>query len=162
VTTTAPIDDHPPSDVRPAERADLLAIHRIETKSFPQPWPYDAFERFLDEPAFLVATTPTGVVGYIVADVVPNHGRAIGHIKDLAVHPDHRQNGYARSLLAHALTALTDQDATTAKLEVRDTNTPAISLYTSFDFQPLRTIPRYYDNGDDAHVMVRDLHTWGR
>jgi len=41
--------------IRPVERADLLAVVRIERTCFSDPWPYDAFERLLEEPAFLVA-----------------------------------------------------------------------------------------------------------
>jgi ribosomal-protein-alanine N-acetyltransferase len=161
VTTTAPSPDDPTTEIRRAERADLLAVSRIEDASFPQPWPYSVFDRFLDEPGFLVATEGDAVVGYVVADVVPNHGRAIGHVKDLAVHPDRRDGGFGRRLLAHALTELADQGATTVKLEVREDNDAAIHLYHTFDFQTLRRVPGYYDNGDDAYVMVRELHDWG-
>lgn len=47
VTTTAPFPEDGDSGIRRAERADLLAIYRIEKASFPQPWPYEAFDRFL-------------------------------------------------------------------------------------------------------------------
>ena len=67
--------------VRRASRADLLDVFRIEKRSFPQPWPYAAFERFLDESGFLVADDDE-VVGYVVADTMPNHGTNIGHVKD--------------------------------------------------------------------------------
>lgn len=161
MTTTAPTPEDPATTIRQAERADLLAIYRIEQASFPQPWDYDVFDRFLDEPGFLVATEAEVVVGYVVADVIPNHGRTFGHVKDLAVHPDRRGRGYGRRLVAHALTALADQDAASVKLEVRDGNTPAVSLYQSFGFQTLRRVPSYYENGDDAYIMVRELHNWG-
>ena len=162
MTTTAPFPGDCGSSVRRAERADLLAIYRIEKASFPQPWPYEVFDRFLDEPGFLVAEADGGVVGYVVADVVPNHGRAFGHVKDLAVHPERRGNGWGRRLLAHALTRLAESDATSVKLEVREGNEPARSLYADFGFQPLRRVHNYYDDGTDAFVMVRELDDWGR
>ena len=56
VTTTAP--DR--VSIRPAERADLLAVLGIERASFPQPWPYQAFQGFLGEPGFLVAVDALG------------------------------------------------------------------------------------------------------
>lgn len=144
--------------IRPAERADLLAVVRIENASFPQPWPHDAFERFLGEPGFLVAVDASErVVGYVVADVTPNYGRALGHVKDVAVHPDHRDRGVGSSLLASALSTLAGQGAASVKLEVRDTNRGAKRLYRSFGFEPLRRVPRYYEDGEDAVVMIRDL-----
>lgn len=162
MTTTAPFSDDGGERVRRAERADLLAIYRIEKASFPQPWPYEVFDRFLDEPGFLVAEADGGVVGFVVADVVPNHGRAFGHVKDLAVHPERRGEGWGRRLLAHALTRLAEGDATTVKLEVREGNEPARNLYGDFGFQTLRRVHNYYDDGTDAFVMVRDLDDWGR
>jgi len=163
--------------VRDAERADLLAVHRIERASFPSPWPMAAFERHLSSPAFLVAVdeaaapdTPqnadrsasetidaASVLGFVVADLVPNHGRPLGHVKDLAVHPDRRGEGVGSTLLGRALAALRAESAHSVKLEVRVGNQGARSLYDRFEFEPLRRVPRYYDDGEDAIIMVRQL-----
>jgi len=144
--------------IRKAERADLLAIVRIENASFPQPWPYDAFETFLGEDAFLVGETPAGqIAGYIVADLTPNYGRDIGHIKDVAVHPDRRGEGLGSALLGRALATLAANGAHSVKLEVRRSNDGAKRLYRRFGFDPLRRVSGYYEDGDDAIIMVREL-----
>jgi ribosomal-protein-alanine N-acetyltransferase len=172
VTTTA--SDGRPGPrvrVREAERADLLAVCHIEQESFPQPWPFSAFERFLGEPGFLVAQVcgpatenprnPSKVgddgrvVGYVVADVVPNHGAGIGHVKDLAVAEACRGERVGTRLLARALRAMADEGAGSVKLEVRRSNDAGRALYEAFDFERRGTVPRYYDNGEDALVMVR-------
>lgn len=148
--------------VREAEGRDLLAVHRIEEVSFPQPWPYSAFERYLDEDGFLVAelddppaSGEPAPVGYVVADTVPNHGAPLGHVKDFAVHPDHRGAGIGSTLMEAALAVLDEAGAGSVKLEVRVTNDDAISLYREFGFEHRRTIPNYYGNGEDALVMFR-------
>ncbi|MDY6819446.1 MAG: ribosomal protein S18-alanine N-acetyltransferase [Halobacteriales archaeon] len=143
--------------IRPAKRADLLAVLGIEQQSFSQPWPYDAFERFLDAEAFLVALDGSGVLGYIVADRIPNHGQPIGHVKDLAVQPDRRGEGIGTQLLDRGLAALATAGVRRVKLEVRVGNHRARSLYTSFGFDIHHRVPRYYDDGEDAAVMVLDL-----
>ena len=143
--------------IRPAERADLLAIVRIENESFPQPWPYDAFERFLGTPGFLVAVEDGAVAGYIVADVSRQFGRQLGHVKDIAVHPDHRDSGIGTALLTRGLAVLTAHGADSVKLEVRRSNDGAKRLYRQFGFEPLRRIPGYYGNDEDAIVMHRKL-----
>lgn len=149
--------------VREAVRADLLAVYRIEKASFPQPWPFSSFERFLDTPGFLVAERPEtgaldgGVVGYIVADTVPSHGNPLGHVKDIAVHPDCRGEGIGKRLLSRALDALGAQNASSVKLEVRESNDPAIRLYRQFGFEHRKRIPGYYEDGEDALVMVRPV-----
>ena len=158
--------------IREVERADLLAVQRIETACFSDPWPFEAFERFLGERAFLVAervprgepggdgTAPGELVGYVVADSTPNFGRDIGHVKDLAVAPDARGEGVGRSLLCAALLRLHAQGAAIVKLEVRTSNEAARSLYADEGFEPLRRVPRYYPDGEDALVLVVDLDQW--
>ena len=154
----------PPAEVtiRPVERADLLAVLRIERECFSDPWPYDAFDRLVDEPAFLVAEREGAVVGYLVADVTPNAGRDIGHVKDLAVHPEFRGRGIGRALLRAGLARLRAAGATVAKLEVREGNDPARSLYAAEGFEPVRRATRYYRDGEDALVLAVDLAEWSR
>ncbi|MFW6017868.1 MAG: ribosomal protein S18-alanine N-acetyltransferase [Halapricum sp.] len=161
MTTTAPTDTADPT-VRQAVRTDLLAVFRIERASFPQPWPYSAFEQFLPAPGFLVAEIGgpdepgrSGIVGYVVADTVPNHGRPLGHVKDLAVHPDRRGEGVGTQLLGQALAVLDELGVSSVKLEVRAGNERAQSLYERFGFRHVRTIPNYYDDGENALVLVR-------
>lgn len=154
MTTTTPRGPADP-EIRPAGRADLLEVFRIEQTSFPQPWPYNAFEGFLDAPGFLVAVNGDGVVGYVVADTIPNHGRPLGHVKDIAVRPDRRGEGVGADLLERALSALVAKGVSRVKLEVRAGNGDAIRLYRGFGFTHHHTVPRYYDDGEDALVMVR-------
>ncbi|WP_418285614.1 ribosomal protein S18-alanine N-acetyltransferase [Halorubrum sp. DTA46] len=146
--------------VRPVGRADLLEVIRIERACFADPWPYDAFERLVDEPGFLVAERDGAVVGYVVADRTPNHGRDIGHVKDLAVHPDARGEGIGRTLLRSSLARLRGLGVAVVRLEVRESNAPARSLYASEGFEPIRRVSRYYRDGEDAIVLIADLAKW--
>ena len=166
MTTTAPGTSPPAETIRTAVRADLLAVFQIEQASFPQPWPYSAFEQFLEAPGFLVAEIGTadsghdhvdrsGIVGYVVADAIPNHGTPLGHVKDLAVHPEFRGEGIGKRLMWRALTVLDSQGVESVKLEVRAGNEPGRSLYEQLGFEHCRTIPNYYDNGEDALVLLR-------
>lgn len=162
-----------PTDVtiRGAEQSDLGSIVDIECDAFDQPWPYTAFERFLDEPGFLVAVesdasrrrtgdAATAVVGYVVGDVTPNFGRDIGHVKDLAVAERARKQGIGRSLLVQSLVTLAVAGAEVVKLEVRESNDPARTLYRDVGFEVARRVPRYYQDGEDALVMVLDVTAW--
>ena len=162
--------------LRPADRADLLGVFRIEKAVFVQPWPYAAFERLLDAPAFLVAegdgdvdgdrldaaVDAGSVEGYVVADVTPNHGRDIGHVKDIAVRPGAQGRGLGRRLLRAALTELAAAGATVVKLEVRETNNRAQALYDGEGFEAARRVPGYYGDGEAALVMRLDLGEWVR
>ncbi len=160
-------EDSEAVEIRAVERADLLSVFRIEKAVFPQPWPFAAFERLLDAPAFLVGerTTPTTdgpgtVVGYIVGDVMPNGGRDIGHVKDLAVRPSEQGQGIGRRLLQAGLARMRAAGAHVVKLEVRESNDAARSLYESVGFEVARRSPRYYDDGEAALVMLIDVVEW--
>ncbi len=146
--------------LRQAQQADLLDVFRIETASFSQPWPFAAFEQFLGEPGFLVAVVDGVIVGYVVSDVTPNYGRDIGHVKDIAVHPEHRGDGLGRHLLTESMATLLVGGASVVKLEVREGNEPALTLYRDVGFQPVRRVPGYYQDGEAALVMVVDAVDW--
>ncbi|WP_049934908.1 ribosomal protein S18-alanine N-acetyltransferase [Haloplanus natans] len=153
--------------IRGAEQSDLGSIVDIERAAFDQPWPYTAFERFLDEPGFLVAVEssvehdgPDAVVGYVVGDVTPNFGRDIGHVKDLAVADAARHRGIGRSLLVRSLVTLEVDGAEVVKLEVRESNDAARTLYRDVGFETARRVPRYYRDGEDALVMVLGVAEW--
>ncbi|RQH01258.1 ribosomal protein S18-alanine N-acetyltransferase [Natrarchaeobius oligotrophus] len=157
MTTRASAERDGDVSIRPAERVDLLAVVRIENASFSQPWPYEAFEGFLGEPGFLVAHNDDEIAGYVVADATQQFGRRLGHVKDIAVHPDRREAGVGSALLSRTLAVLAAQGSGTVKLEVRHSNDGAKRLYRQFGFEPLRRVPGYYDDGEDAIVMIRKL-----
>ncbi len=152
------------STIREAVQADLLDVYRIEKLVFEQPWPFSAFEQYVGEPGFLVREHPAqaagleenSLAGYVVADAIPNHTRPLGHVKDIAVHPSTQGQGVGRSLLARALDVLSEQGVRSAKLEVRRSNEAALGLYRDFGFEVLRTLPRYYADGEDAFIRDRD------
>ena len=148
-----------PVRTRETVRADLLAVFRIEKASFAQPWPYRAFERFLGIPGFLVADAGEAgeVAGYVVADSETDRGRAVGHVKDIAVAPTYRGRGIGATLLERALDAMRQQRASTVKLEVRESNDPALALYRRYGFAHQHTARSYYADGEDALVLVREF-----
>ncbi len=157
MTTTAP--DNESVTIRKAQRADLIEVHRIEGASFEQPWPFKAFDRFLDEPGFLVAEEEEdSIAGYVVADTARDRNRKLGHVKDLAVRPNRRNRGIGSRLLERSLRVLAAQGVSRVKLEVRETNEGARELYDRFGFDRHHIIPGYYEDGEDAIVLLVNLH----
>ncbi|MFW5956275.1 MAG: ribosomal protein S18-alanine N-acetyltransferase [Halorhabdus sp.] len=160
MTTVAPGNTAVPF-IRPVMRSDLHEVQAIERQSFPNPWSKRAFEQFLDASAFLVAIdryeglSGGTVVGYVVGDAIPSHGQPLGHVKDLAVHPECRGRGIGRQLLGRAVATMRSTGIGSVKLEVRESNAAARHLYESAGFVHRRTIPQYYDDGEDALVMLR-------
>jgi ribosomal-protein-alanine N-acetyltransferase len=145
----------PPIQIRPARLNEIPQVERIELSSFPDPYPPILFETLLahSPETFLVAVEEGSIVGYVCATKERGHF----HIASIAVQPSHRRRKIARRLMEELLKILRDMGSTFVRLEVRSSNTPAISLYNGLDFKHTKTLRRYYEDGEDAVVMALTL-----
>ena len=133
---------------------DLDEVLAIERASFSMPWSRGAFLYEMQQNRVArcwVGRDPSArVAGYLclweVADEV--------HITNVAVRPDLRRQGIARSLLRTVLDDARSRRFKMVVLEVRPSNQHAVSLYESFGFRVVgRRRGYYYDTGEDALVM---------
>lgn len=143
--------------VRHVRPPDLLPVYRLEQRCFSEPWSFEAFQTHVEAPGFLVAEIGSGLVGFVVGTLERGFPGPTGHIKDLAVHPDHRRQGLGRELLVASLRRLERAGAVRATLEVRQSNEAALALYRDLGFAPSRERPGYYADGEMAVVMTRSL-----
>lgn len=136
---------------------------QINMKTLPENYPEYFFHQLYDRypEAFLVAEVNGKIVGYIMCRMesgVSSFGlRWVkkGHIVSVAVLPSHRRQGVATQLISQAVEAMaTKYDAKEVILEVRVTNTPAISLYQKLGFIKARNLRAYYRDGEDALLMA--------
>jgi ribosomal-protein-alanine N-acetyltransferase len=142
--------------MRPDDLDEVLAIERA---SFSMPWSRGAFLYEMQQNRVArcwVTRESSRVVGYIclweIADEL--------HITNIAVQPDCRRRGIARSLLGGVLDDARERKLRLVVLEVRPSNTEARSLYESFGFRVVGTRRGYYyDTGEDALVM--EVHLAG-
>lgn len=133
---------------------DLDRVLEIERLSFSMPWSRAGFEAELAKPygRSLVYAVDERVIGYLVAWRVEEEL----HIANLAVHPEHRRQGVAETLLLRCFEG--DADAAWAGLEVRVSNAAALTLYRRFGFSQTGLRRAYYsDNREDAVIMTKDL-----
>jgi ribosomal-protein-alanine N-acetyltransferase len=76
------------------------------------------------------------------------------HLIDLAVEPESRRRGAGRLLLQALVAEGRARGASVVLLEVRQSNAPALALYSSLGFSRTDVRRAYYsDNGEDAVVM---------
>jgi len=138
------------------EISDLPRVLEIERRSFKAPWTRYAFLKFLKEQTSfcIVARGEAEVVGYGVAWFTPNEC----HVGNVAVEETYRRKGIGTLLLKSMLREARERGAIRATLEVRMSNSPAISLYKRHGFQEL-AIRRgyYYPDGEDALVMMKEI-----
>ena len=79
------------------------------------------------------------------------------HILSIATHPDYRGKGIATQLLAHVLDKARETGCSLATLEVRRSNVPAIALYERAGFKTVHVRARYYQDDEDALVMLKAM-----
>ena len=130
--------------------SDLPAVLGIERRSFQTPWSLAMFVLELSKPSgiCLAAVRDETLIGYLVCSRYAD----VWHLMNIAVDPDGRRAGVARSLLER----LFDEAGSDARytLEVRTSNHGAIAMYERFGFRRAGHRRRYYhDNGEDAVIM---------
>ena len=138
-------------------REHIDAVLAIERVCFTTPWSEATFVNELGEnpyAQYFVAISDQGeVLGYAGTWLVLDES----HVTNIAVAPQWQRHGIARLLLDRLLQVSFHQGARRMTLEVRKSNTPALTLYKSIGFTVAGIRPRYYtDNNEDAVIMWLD------
>jgi len=143
--------------VRPVEPDDFELIFDIERLSFPTCWIGDFLGNEHNGQITRAWLAFAGedrnhVLGYVVAMRVMDEF----HLLQIATHPDHKRRGVAKRLLGHAISS--ENELKHVYLEVRRTNSAAISFYICMGFEFAGVRRRYYsDTGEDAMLFVKEL-----
>ncbi len=142
--------------IRKAELSDLHQIVEIEERVFPDPWTETQLKYELTEqPAALnqVAADGNTIVGYLMSHVIYDVVQLINIAVDLPL--QHR--GVGRLLIESFIDQLMDRAPFRIFLEVSDSNLIAIQFYRKYGFKKIDLRKNYYQNGDNALVMVKEF-----
>ena len=133
---------------------DVPYIADIEKLSFSTPWSQNAIRESMDAgTAFYVARMGDKVVGYMGLSKIVGEG----YVTNIAVLPEYRQCGIGKKILQYVIENSKDE-LEFISLEVRVSNTPAISLYESFDFEKVGLRKRFYSHPtEDAIIMTKNF-----
>lgn len=85
--------------------------------------------------------------------------QASARLYSLAVHPDARGKGVARGLCQAGEGAVREAGITKIALEVKASNTPAVTLYRDLGYAIAKTLPDYYGVGQPGVRMMKILRT---
>jgi len=135
---------------------DVPRVHVLETQCFTLPWDLSSYYHEAVNPAncYLVAWLGTQIIGFGGMWVVEQEA----HVVTLAVQPEYRRHGVGRLLMTALLEEAQRRGVIYFTLEVRASNTPAQTLYTSLGFRTIAYRRHYYpDNDEDAAVMALDM-----
>jgi ribosomal-protein-alanine N-acetyltransferase len=142
-------------EVRPLRSLDLDAVEEIEQRSYPTPWSRSMFAGELSKPNGICLGAFQGeeMLGYLI---VARYVDA-WHIMNIAVDEPFRGRGVARAMLGRLFEQTAEDAERGYTLEVRVSNTRAISLYRDLGFVETGVRRGYYtDNREDALIMWRD------
>ena len=131
----------------------VAPIAELEKLCFSDPWSENsiAYELTSRLSYWLVAEEDGEVLGYIGSQSVLGES----DMMNVAVHPDHRRKGIAEALILALSEELKLRNNTCLTLEVRASNTPAITLYEKLDFQQVGCRPNYYRNPKEDALILR-------
>ncbi len=118
--------------IRKMQREDLPEVCEIEKDNFSLPWSEKSFLDSMErcDTVFLVAVIGEEVAGYLGCYCVAGEGE----ITNVAVKSSHRRQGFGGKLLEKLYVDAAALNTKEFFLEVRESNTSAIALYSSQGF----------------------------
>ena len=142
--------------IRSVKPDDIFSVIKIAYETLPERYNPTVFNHFYESfpSGFLVAEHHHKLIGFIVG-IQTQPG--IVKILMLAVRKKYRRQKLGSSLLEHFLKAMLQQNISRIDLEVRTNNTPAITFYQQHGFTIVDTLYKFYQNGEDAHIMRKML-----
>jgi len=136
--------------MKPSHVAQIAQLERI---CFSDPWSEHSIASELDNQLafWLVAVEGETVAGYIGSQTVIDET----DMMNVAVHPDFRRKGIAEALVNALVENLKKMGSHCLTLEVRASNTPAITLYEKLGFQEIGRRKNYYRNPREDALILR-------
>jgi ribosomal-protein-alanine N-acetyltransferase len=132
---------------------DLTAVRQLEKICFPvDAWPLLDLIGALSFPNIVryKAVLNGEMVGFIVGEI--RFPARTGWISTVAVHPDYRRKGIARTLI-HLVEEEMGQPR--VRLIVRESNLAAFNLYKQYGYVEINRWVKYYKGGEDGIVMEK-------
>lgn len=132
-------------------------VAQLEKICFADPWSELSISLELTNvwSYWVVALDGDTVVGYVGSQSSIDEA----DIMNVAVHPDYRRQGIAENLINTLVAELKNRGCHALLLEVRVSNTPAITLYEKLGFVQVGCRKNYYRNPKEDALILRK--EWG-
>ncbi|HUU15369.1 MAG TPA: ribosomal protein S18-alanine N-acetyltransferase [Terriglobia bacterium] len=148
--------------VRLYSKEDLHAIVALQAKCQETArWTAGDYQRLAEDPQGMVLVAdletmdPPKILGFAAFHRIIDEVE----LRNMAVDPDHREQGVGRALLEDARRRLLEAGAKRVFLEVRTSNKPALALYYSMGFAIHSLRKDYYrEPQEDGYVLSLEIH----
>lgn len=144
--------------IRPLIQADIPDLLRIETSVHVSPWTEETFKAcFKVGYIGWAIESDNTIIGFIIVSLTTDEC----HILNLCVARSFQHQGLGKKLLQFGLNHASKHGMGVAYLEVRRSNTRAISLYQKLNFHLIGERKGYYSTvagEEDALIFAIQLH----
>lgn len=141
--------------IRRMEERDIPVAARIEAQCFSRPWGEKELRDCLKKDFYVFFTASDDADGTVLGYIGMYRVLEEGDITQVAVSPDSRRRGIGEALLRALLTYAKENGIEAVTLEVRDSNVPAIGLYTKLGFKQIGLRKGYYSEPvEDARIYA--------
>ena len=138
--------------IRALSIADISKLEESHQQLFGQGF---NFEEYMNNESFnygIVLEVDGCVAGYLMAQIIYEQT----DLFYVTVLPEHQLKGYASQLMKVYFDTCEKKCVEQYSLEVRCSNVAAISLYKKFGYKAVQVRKQYYDDKEDALLMVRE------
>ena len=137
---------------------DIDAILPLENELYHKPWLKKDYEYELNENPFayylkMIDKDSNEIMGYIGFWIKFEYAE----ITKLSIAKKYQGYKLSKLLMNDAERRIRLAECVNITLEVRVSNTVAINLYKSCGFENAATRKRYYENGEDAYLMLKEI-----
>lgn len=137
---------------------DIDAILPLENELYHKPWLKKDYEYELKDNPFaiylkMIDKDSNEIMGYIGFWIKFEQAE----ITKVSIAKKYQGYKLSKLLMADAERRMRLAECENSTLEVRVSNTVAINLYKSFGYEIVTTRKRYYENGEDAYLMLKEL-----
>lgn len=142
-------------EIRQMDRGDLEGVVRIEKQIFSNPWSEKSFRDAMasSDNCYLVAVFQGQILGYCglwcswdCADLC-----------NLAVTQAFQKQRLGSELLLRGIALVKEKGVQRVLLEVRQSNIPAIGLYTKLGFRKIGVRPGYYSHPVEDGILMEKV-----
>ena len=140
--------------IRPYRAGDEIAIAALEKECFSKPWSKEAIINSAAEGVkFFVCEENDSIVGYAGLQTVLDEG----YITNIAVTAPFRRKGIGKLLLDAIDEVAEELSLSFVSLEVRQSNIPAISLYTLYGYESQGVRKKFYTSPNEDAVIMKKV-----
>jgi [ribosomal protein S18]-alanine N-acetyltransferase len=142
--------------IRRVQPQDILDVITLAYDTLPERYNPVIFNQFYESSpeGFLVVVDKFHLVGFLIGIKTTTDS---ARILMLSVQQNYRKQGIGSALLKEFLKTMKHRHVTRIELEVRTTNKEALAFYKKQGFNLQQTLQRFYQNGEDAYAMRKDL-----